>query len=349
MVRQLSRTFRYCLLMLSLSLSGCGTTYLLQAARGQWQVLHQRQPVESLIASEGTDATLRRRLELVRNAREFASHELALPDNRSYRSFRALGRPYAVWNVVAAPEFSVAPHRWCFFIVGCLAYRGYFHEADARRYAAKLRAAGEDVMVGGVTAYSTLGRFADPVLDTMMRYGDLELAGTIFHELTHQKLYIKNDTEFNESLAVTVEREGLRRWLDAGGRLSELQAYLRQQQQQEDVVRILATTRRDLDALYRAEGAPETMRARKSEIVSGAGEAVRRFEREQQVRSGYDAWLDEGLNNAHLAAVGTYFDCVPAFERLLREQGGDLPAFFAAATRLGHRPAQERRQFCTPS
>jgi predicted aminopeptidase len=348
MVRQLTWTFRSCLLMLSLSLSGCGTSYLLQAARGQWQVLRQRQPIETLITSESTDATLRRRLELVRDARAFASRELSLPDNRSYRSFRALGRPYVVWNVVAAPEFSVVPRRWCFPIVGCLAYRGYFHEADARRYAAMLRAQGDDVMVGGVTAYSTLGRFADPVLDTMMRYGDLQLAGTIFHELTHQKIYIRNDTEFNESLAVTVEREGLRRWLDARGRLPELQAYLRQQQLQEDVVRILATTRRDLDGLYRAGGAPDALRAGKRAIVASAGEAVRRFEAAEQVRSGYDAWLDEGLNNAHLAAVGTYFDCVPAFERLLHEQGGELPAFFAAAARLGREPAAERRRFCTP-
>ena len=333
--------------MLTLSLSGCGTSYLLQAARGQWQVQRQRQPIERLIASERTEPTLRSRLELVRDARDFASRELSLPDNRSYRSFRALGRPYVVWNVVAAPEFSVVPRRWCFPIVGCLAYRGYFHEADARRYADRLRARGDDVMVGGVTAYSTLGRFADPVLDTMMRYGDLQLAGTIFHELTHQKLYIKNDTDFNESLAVTIEREGLRRWLDARGRGAELQAYLRRQQLQEDVVRILATTRRDLDGLYRSDGPAEELRAGKRAIFASAGETVRRFEAAEQMRSGYHTWLDEGLNNAHLAAVGTYFDCVPAFVRLLHEQGGDLPAFFAAAKRLGRGSAAERRRFCT--
>lgn len=332
--------------MLSLSLSGCGTSYLLQAARGQWQVLRQRQPVERLIASERTEPTLRSRLELVRDVRDFASRELSLPDNRSYRTYRALERPYAVWNVVAAPEFSVIPRRWCFPIVGCLTYRGYFHEVDARRYADRLRARGDDVMVGGITAYSTLGRFADPVLDTMMRYGDLQLAGTIFHELTHQKLYIKDDTEFNESLAVTVEREGLRRWLEARGRGAELQAYLRQQQLQEDVVRILAATRRELDGLYRAGGATGELRVGKRAIIAGAGETVSRFEAAEQVRSGYDAWLNEGLNNAHLAAVGTYFDCVPAFERLLYEQGGDLSAFFAAAKRLGRGSVAARRRFC---
>jgi len=210
----------------SLLLSGCGTTYLLQAARGQWQVMHGREPLAAVIARPDTEAALRMRLEQVSAAREFATHELGLPDNRSYRTFRALGRPYVVWNVVAAPEFSVQPRQWCFPFTGCLAYRGYFHEDSAQRYALSLARRGYDVTVGGVSAYSTLGHFDDPVLDTMMRYGDVELAGILFHELAHQQVYARSDSEFNESFATAVEREGLRRWLALHDRSAELDAFL---------------------------------------------------------------------------------------------------------------------------
>jgi predicted aminopeptidase len=141
-----------------------------------------------------------------------------LPDNRSYRSYADLGRPYVVWNVVAAPEFSIEPLRWCFPFTGCLSYRGYFKESNARAFAAALAARGNDTLVAGVSAYSTLGHFADPVLNTMMRYGDLDLVATLFHELAHQLIYVKGDSEFNESFAVTIEQEGLRRWLAARGR-----------------------------------------------------------------------------------------------------------------------------------
>ena len=154
--------------------------------------------------------------------RDFASHELALPDNGSYRSYADVGRPYVVWNVVAAPEFSVEPKRWCYPVVGCVAYRGYFVEDRARRFAAGLPAKGFDVMVGGVAAYSTLGHFDDPILNTMMGWNDVELAAIIFHELTHQLLYVPNDASFNEALATTVEDEGVRRWLKQQGRDQDL-------------------------------------------------------------------------------------------------------------------------------
>src|SRR5438876_7211762 len=194
-------------------LSGCATPYLLQAASGEWQLLHRRVPIDSLLADPRTPPALRGHLEEVRAAREFASRELHLPDNASYRSYADIGRPYVVWNVVAAPEFSAEPKRWCFPVAGCVAYRGYFHERRAREFAAALAVRGFDVAVDGVPAYSTLGRFADPVLSSMLRYGDDELAATIFHELAHQLLYVRDDSQFNEAFASTVEDEGLERWL----------------------------------------------------------------------------------------------------------------------------------------
>jgi predicted aminopeptidase len=328
------------------SLSGCSASYLLQAAHGQWQVLRARQPISRLIAAPDTDTALKRRLELVREARDFATRELLLPDNRSYRTYSALGRPYVVWNVVAAPEFAIEPLRWCFPIAGCVAYRGYFREANARRFAAALAARGNDTLVAGVSAYSTLGRFADPVLDTMLRYGDLELVGTIFHELAHQLVYVKNDTEFNESFAMSVERAGVARWLAAHDRSDELAAYQKRQQQQAEIVTLLSAGRAQLATLYAQPLAVGAMRERKQQLLAATSAAVRAYSHSQGLRSGYDDWVDAGLNNAHLASVATYYDCVPGFERLLAQHGGEFGAYYAAVRALAHGPATGRRALC---
>lgn len=331
----------------SVLLSGCGTTYLLQAARGQWQVLHGREPLAAVIARPDTDDALRSRLEQVSAARDFASHQLGLPDNRSYRTYRALGRPYVVWNVVAAPEFSLRPRQWCFPFTGCIAYRGYFREAAAQRHALSLARKGYDVNVGGVSAYSTLGHFADPVLDTMMRYGDVQLIGILFHELAHQKVYAHSDSEFNESFATAVEREGLRRWLGVQDRSAELDVFLARERDDLQLQRILLRTREQLQRLYAEPLAPAQMRERKQSVLQASGDALLAYEAQHALRSGYDAWVRAGLNNAHLASVGTYHACVPAFESLLASRGGDLQSLYAEAGRLARGPPTARRRFCS--
>jgi predicted aminopeptidase len=329
-------------------LPGCMLGYLTQAAQGQLRLMRARRPIEQVIADPASGEDLKARLRVVQDARDFAVSELALPDNRSYRSYSDLKRPYVVWNVVAAPEFSVAPQRWCFPFTGCLSYRGYFHQQAARRMAAKLAARGSDVMVGGVSAYSTLGHFADPVLNTMLRYGDLGLVSTIFHELAHQLIYIRGDSEFNESFAVSVEQEGLRRWLAARGRSVELQDYLDRHVAEQRIIDVFADGRRQLASLYAQSPAPpiEQRRARKHEILSATGKQVLAVERQFKMRTGYDQWIGDGLNNAHLASVGTYFDCVPGFQRLLAANGGNLPAFYAAV-RAMRGNAAARRQLCS--
>ena len=329
-----------------LLLAGCGTRYLLQAARGQWQVMHGRLPLAAVIARPGTDPALRARLEEVSAARDFASRELGLPDNRSYRTWRALDRPYVVWNVVAAPEFSVRPRRWCFPFTGCLAYRGYFHQEAAQRYARDLERQGYDVTVGGVSAYSTLGHFADPVLDTMMRYGDLELIGILFHELGHQEVYANGDSEFNESFATAVEREGLRRWLAARERGADLDAFLRREQTDGQLQQFLLRARERLRVLYAQPLPPAQMRERKRAVLTEAGDELLAYEAQRGLRSGYDAWIRAGLNNAHLVSVGTYHDCVPAFEILLAQDGASLPRFYADALSLARGPQAARQAFC---
>jgi predicted aminopeptidase len=333
-------------LALACGLSGCGTPYLLQAARGQWQVMHGREPLATVIARPQTDPSLRARLDQVRTARDFASSELLLPDNASYRTYRALGRPFVVWNVVATPEFSVQPRQWCFPFTGCIAYRGYFAEPAARQYAERLRIRGDDVHVGGVAAYSTLGHFADPLLDTMLRSGELDLIGTLFHELAHQRLYAPGDSAFNESFAMAVEYEGLRRWLVARGREAELQRFRDRRQTDRGLQDVLLRGRDRLRALF-AEALPATeMRARKADILRETGDALLHWEADRSLRSGYDEWVKSGLNNAQLVSIGTYHDCVAAFDHLLAAERGDLAAFYADARALARGPAATRQRFC---
>jgi predicted aminopeptidase len=330
-------------------LSGCGTLYVAQAANGELGVLRERVPIDEVLADPATAPELRAHLEQVRAAREFASHALLLPDNKSYRSYADIGRPYVVWNVVATPEFSVTPLHWCFPIAGCVAYRGYFHEAKARAFADELAVAGNDVAVEGVPAYSTLGRFADPVLSSMLPYGDDELAATIFHELAHQLIYVEDDSAFNEAFATTVEEVGLERWLTHQGQAARMAAYRKDQQDGQALVTLFTRTRAQLVTLYASGVAHPEMRSRKAAILQQLGSELQAFERSEHASYPlYDEWIAHGLNNAHLASVATYYDCVPGFRSLLKESDNDLARFYAAVRALTHLPRAERHaRVCT--
>jgi predicted aminopeptidase len=333
-----------------LALTGCGTLYLAQAARGQWEVLHGRRPIASVMSDERTPAELRARLAAVTDARDFATQELGLPDNKSYRSYADLKRTFVVWNVVAAPEFSVEPLHWCFPIAGCVAYRGYFAEHSADKFAAELKRRGDDVLVAGVPAYSTLGRFADPVLNTMLIYGDRELAAIIFHELAHELIYAAGDSEFNEAFAVTVEETGLARYLKFKGREADLAEYRAERAHELAFNLLIAQRRAQLAHLYASKLPEDAMRARKHDEFTALAEDIRALEHRDGASSGYEEWIGEGLNNAHLASVATYFDCVPGFERLLAREDGDLPRFYAAVRELAKQPQAERhRELCVRS
>ncbi len=307
-------------LLCMLALAGCETlAYYAQAVGGQMEMLARSQPVAAVIADPATAPALRARLELARAIRDFASRELKLPDNGSYRSYADLGRPYAVWNVVAAPEFSLAPVESCFPIAGCVPYRGFFSREDAERHAARLREAGDDVNLRGVPAYSTLGRFDDPLLDNFIGYPDTELARLIFHELAHQQFYLKGDSTFNESFAVAVEREGVRRWLAANGRSAELGEFVKAQERGRQFLAALERSRERLRALYLSRLAPEAMRERKKAEFDALGRFLAAYPRLKGVEP----------NNALLASFATYTELVPVFEKLLAEEGGDLEKFYA--------------------
>ena len=341
-----SPAWRLLLLVAALAvLPGCGTLYVMQAASGEWHVMQAREPIDKVLADPNTPQTMRDTLTEVKAARDFASRELKLPDNRSYRTYADLHRPYVVWNVVATPEFSVRPKQWCFPIAGCVAYRGYFAEKRARAFAADLAKRGFDVTLDGVPAYSTLGKFADPVLSTMLPYGPDELAAIIFHELAHQLLYVKNDTQFNEAFATTVEDAGLERWLTLNGHPDRFQVYQQYRAHEREYVELFASTRAQLAQLY-ASGLPVTeMREKKAKAFQELATEIRDLEKRQGVHSPvYDEWIKEGLNNARLASEANYYDCVPGFERVLAQEDNDLQRFYAAARELARLPIAERHE-----
>ena len=331
------------------TLAGCASTrYLMQAGAGEWRVLRARRSIVNVIDDPKTSEGLVRQLGEVREARRFAWQKLGLPDNDSYKSYVNVGRRYVVWNVVAAPEFSVRPKEWCYPIAGCVTYHGFFHQSAARSYARRLRHQGYDVVVEGVPAYSTLGWLPDPVMSTMMRYGTDELVAMIFHELAHELLYVPNDSPFDEAFAMTVENTGLQRWLayrHEPGRFAEFE---RLDAADMRFARLLRHTRDRLARLY-ASAIPRTrMLQEKQQVFARLARRIVRLEHKLRVRAPvYDRWIREGLNNADLASVGTYYNCLPGFERLLEREDGNLPRFYAAARRLAREPEAERnRQLC---
>ena len=310
-------------------LPGCESlSYYEQAVGGHFKLLSHARPIDTWVADPGTPPELKARLEMARNIREFASRELHLPDNASYTTYADLNRRFAVYNVFAAPKFSVDPKPECFPFTGCVAYRGFFSEQDAQRYADKLRAEGYDVYVGGVLAYSTLGWFDDPLLSTFIRYPDAQVARLVFHELAHQLVYAKGDTTFNESFAVTVEDEGVRRWLEAQGRTADLAAFRAAQARKRELAARIKETRERLRAIYATKLTPEQMAERKKE----------EFDR---LRALYPTFVPAEPNNAFLVSIALYNEYLPAFERLLAESKS-LDAFYARVRQLADEPRRER-------
>jgi len=323
-----------------LPLSGC---YLLQAASGQMELTSKRQPIAKLLTDTRTPEKLRGRLEYVSAARTFASQELGLPDNDSYRSYADVGRPYVVWNVFATDEFSVKPQRWCFPIAGCVVYRGYFAEDNAQSYARRLRLRGSDTAVGGVAAYSTLGHFKDPVLNTMLGWSDVQLASTLFHELAHQVVYVPGDSEFNEAFATVVEEAGLQRWLASRGQLQDLDAWNEQRERNAQFVGLLLQTRERLDALYRSDLTDDQKRDRKQYEFGVLKLEYSQLKAEHwNGYRGYDAWFSRTLNNAHLVSAATYYGCVPGLRRVLQSVDGNLPSFYDKARELAKETREAR-------
>jgi predicted aminopeptidase len=325
-------------------LASCSSlNYYAQAAQGQLALLSDARPIDDWLTDAGTDSKLKVRLETARQIRRFAVQELGLPDNNSYKNYAALSRPYVLWNVVATPELSLKPMQWCFPVAGCVNYRGYYSKDAAQDYARELREEGNDVQIGGVPAYSTLGWFNDPLISTFINYPDAELARLIFHELAHQVVYVAGDSQFNESFASAVEEAGVERWLDKYGNPKMRENFVKFSERRKEFLKLLLNCRRALEQNYASKASVAEKRATKVRLFRQLTADYQVLKQNWGGYAGYDRFFAEPLSNAHLASIATYSDFVPAFRTLLeREQS--FPRFYAAVRKLAELDRAERHR-----
>jgi predicted aminopeptidase len=326
-------------------LASCSTlNYYTQAAQGQLELLSDSRPIDDWIADPGTSSKLRLRLETARQIRRFAVSEIALPDNDSYKKYAALKRKYVLWNVVATPELSLKPLQWCFPVAGCVNYRGYYNKEAAESYARELKDEGNDVEVGGVPAYSTLGWFSDPLISTFINYPDAELARMIFHELAHQIVYAQGDSQFNESFASTVEEVGVERWMERFGNQAMRDGYARYKSRKHDFLALLLKYRKALEQNYAlVDRSDSQKRAVKARLFQELKDEYQVLKGNWGGYAGYDRFFEQPLSNAHLASIATYEDFVPAFRALLRREGS-FPRFYKSVKRLAELDRKERHR-----
>ena len=325
----------FCIVVMLFS-SGCATIgYYFQSASGQLELLSKRRPIDQVLLDPTVPAATKRRLHLITDVRRFASQELGLPDNASYSSYADLGRDFSVWAVFAAPELSLEPIEFCFPIIGCLHYRGYFSQAHAVKFSQGLVGAGHDVFIGGVAAYSTLGWFDDPVVSPMLRWGDPRLIKVIFHELAHQVIYIPDDTGFNEAFATTVGEVGFERWLEQSGNAEMRTRYRLSQKQNREFINLILAGKERLLELYQSTRSSSEQRAEKAKIFAAIRNDYQEFKLVWKDEASYDEWMATDLNNAKIASVVTYHHYVDAFRALLARSNDDLNAFYGLVAALG--------------
>jgi len=331
------------ILLALLTLSGCSDLgFYAQGVVGQCRLLLARRDIPGLLAREDLAPEVRRKLETVQEMRRFAVEELKLPDDNCYSSYVELDRPYVVWNLVAAPEFSLQPKTWCYPLVGCVPYRGWFSRERAEAQADRLRREGYDVLVYGVDAYSSIGWFDDPVLSTFLRRDDTGLAALLFHEWAHRVVYLAGDAAFSESFARAVEIEGVNRWLKQYGDEGSRARWLRQQQFRKGLDRIAGEVRTELEQLYARGLASGIVAVRKKALLDRFSSQALSLADRFGVRPA--AWLrPDRINNAALVLFGTYQDQVPAFTALLRSLDGDLASFYRQVNAIARQPEPERR------
>jgi len=312
----------------------------MQAASGQWELMRKREPIDAVIEDPGTSPELAARLHLLHEARDFSVTALDLPDNKSYRTYADLERDYVVWNVFAAPEFSLTPKQWCFPVAGCVSYRGYFSKEDAIRASERLSDDGFDVAVGGVAAYSTLGNFSDPILSTMMRWDDTDLVAVLFHELAHQVVYVKDDSAFNESFATAVEEIGVKLWLESRGDEEKMVDYVAGRELQQRLLQLVAVARSVLQEVYESDVDVVYKRALKSERLKTLADDVA-AELQRNGRNG-SGWLNGELNNARLISMTLYEGRLPSFRALYLKCKKNLQCFYTEASNLAAMDFDER-------
>ncbi len=329
-------------------LCGCSTAgYYVQSVRGQMEIWRESRPIPAVLDDPDTSNQVKRKLELAMQVRRFATEQLSLPDNGSYTEYVDLNRPYMVWSVFVTPELSLKPMEWCFLVVGCVNYRGYFQQHSAQKFAQRHAEQGYDVHVGGVPAYSTLGWFDDPVPNTILHYSATEFAGFIFHELAHQVAFAKGDTVFNESFATTVEHLGVERWLQHTGDEDGIEHYRLRRQREQQVIALILEHRVRLEQMYEKDLPDSAKRLAKQELIAALRRDYYKKSADWQSHIAFKKWFDQPINNAKLIAIATYHDLVPVFNKLLQEQNGDLISFYNVVRQLAEESKSSRWQTLT--
>jgi predicted aminopeptidase len=324
--------------------AGCSRLgYYAHCTQGHLALLTGRTPITKLLSDPDTPAGLAEQLREFSRIRDFATTELKLPDNGSYRSYSDLRRPFATWNVVAAKEFDLQPLRWCFPVAGCVPYQGFFERQRAESFAAELQKRGYDTYLYGVSGYSTLGWFDDPVLNTFLNRSSIARAGIIFHELAHQQLFLQNDPNFSEGFAMAVEQLGVEHWLARNNSAEELEIYRHQLRLEEEFIQLLGNLRRQLTDLYSQPLCSDCKRQEKTRLLAAFLADYERWKTDRGNNSDYDAWVTDQLNNAKLASVNTYHHHVASFRILFSRQGHDFKRFYQAVKEISELPEDERK------
>lgn len=337
------RPSRWVVLVIVLfSIQGCSNlSYYQQAISGQYSVLSQRVDIDDILADKTTPAPLKTKLKTVLQIRAFAAAEMQMDIGDSYSQYADLNRDFVVWNITATPELSLTPHQWCYPIIGCQNYRGYFHQSEANNEALQLQQQGMDTWVGGVSAYSTLGWFDDPVLNTFVYREDSDLAALLIHELSHQILYIQGDTSFNESFATAVELEGMQRWLISNGQSALFNQYKQKLSERALFIETVLDSIDTLKTIYDAESSTDTKRFQKKQVISAMSQAYQRKVTKRELSGYYTGWFKQ-LNNAKLITVSNYYQYVPAFSAMIDEAEGNMSLFYQRAIELSQQNKETR-------
>jgi predicted aminopeptidase len=336
------RRFRIFLLIpICAAVNSCAMPFYWQAIGGEIEMLRKRTPIAHVLADPTQSDQVKSALSGVASIRSFAAKTLGLPANDSYTTYADLGRRYVVWNVVATPEFSTIPKHWCFPFAGCVSYRGFFSEDKARRYQKALEKAGLDTYMGGSTAYSTLGYFDDPILNTMIEGGEQYIASVLFHELAHQRLYVKSDSAFSEAFAMAVEEYGTERWLESRGDLKALERYRSRISRRSAFSELVAKQQRRLRDVFALPISAEEKRGAKAAAYAQMRTDYSALKASWNGGSDYDAWFDQPLNNAALAAVATYRRWLPVLKARLERHG--VKDFYSEMERLASMSNAERQ------
>jgi len=331
------------LLIICNLLHGCQTiSFYHQAISGHLEIMTKRVPIKEIMTSDELDEDKKNLLVATREIRDFASEFLSLPENESYRTFVKLNRPFVSWAVFAAPELSLKLKEWCYPFIGCMPYRGFFNIKDAKKLAQELRKEKLDVTIRGISAYSTLGWFDDPILDTMLNRGEINLAATVFHELTHQKVFVKNDVTFNESLATAIENKGVYMWLEKNyedKKIADFENWLKTKNIYFDLIR---KTRKGLSTLYTSDKSQKIMQAKKKEIFSEF--KTKKFTLFQKLKNEKTRDSENLDNNAYLGSIGIYYDLLPEFVDLISYCNNDFQKFFSIVNDLSLEDKEERHK-----